>query len=219
MKRRHFNPDVAANKRESLEWMRINAERERIFRFKQIAKESASQYYTIMERFSQCLMNPQRTSASRTKGNSPSNILEASPTRKSFDDEKDGERDSPERAMTTNGESTSKQLKPKGPDVNSVMTTAYKENQLHNVIRFMTDYLRQVIENGGRFTNGHFFILLLQLSASEVKNKCSPYVRVLVEEIGIPRDQFQRFISGLKDDKLATAFSFIEDEVFEAATD
>ena len=58
MKRRHFNPDVAANKRESLEWMRINAERERIFRFKQIAKESASQYYTIMERFSQCLMNP-----------------------------------------------------------------------------------------------------------------------------------------------------------------
>jgi len=51
MKRRHFNPDVAPNKRESLEWMRINAERERIFRFKTIAKDTASQYYTILERF------------------------------------------------------------------------------------------------------------------------------------------------------------------------
>ena len=34
----------------------------------------------------------------------------------------------------------------------------------------MTDYLRQVIENGSRFNSGHFFIMLLQLSASEVKN-------------------------------------------------
>jgi len=42
MKRRHFNPDVASNKRESLEWMRINAERERIFRFKSIAKDTAT---------------------------------------------------------------------------------------------------------------------------------------------------------------------------------
>ncbi len=58
MKRRHFNPDVAPNKRESLEWMRINAERERIFRFKSIAKDTASQYYTILERFTQELMNP-----------------------------------------------------------------------------------------------------------------------------------------------------------------
>lgn len=58
MKRRHFNPDVAPNKRESLEWMRINAERERIFRFKTIAKDTASQYYTILERFTQELMNP-----------------------------------------------------------------------------------------------------------------------------------------------------------------
>ena len=51
MKRRHFNPDVAPNFRESFEWMRINAERERIFRFKSIAKDTATQYYTILDRF------------------------------------------------------------------------------------------------------------------------------------------------------------------------
>jgi len=41
------------------------------------------------------------------------------------------------------------------------MQSAYRENQLHNVVRFITDYLRQVIENGARFTSGHFFIMLL----------------------------------------------------------
>ena len=51
MKRRHFNPDIAGNKKESLEWMRINAERERIYRFKAVAKGTARQYYSILERF------------------------------------------------------------------------------------------------------------------------------------------------------------------------
>jgi hypothetical protein len=51
MKRRHFNPDAAPSKRQSLEWMRINAERERIFRFKSIAKDTATMYYTILDRF------------------------------------------------------------------------------------------------------------------------------------------------------------------------
>lgn len=64
MKRRHFNPDVAPNKRESLEWMRINAERERIFRFKSIAKDTATQYYIILDRFSQELVNPNKETSS-----------------------------------------------------------------------------------------------------------------------------------------------------------
>ena len=96
------------------------------------------------------------------------------------------------------------------------MSVAYKENQLHNVVRFISDYLRQVIENGSRFTSGHFFIMLLQLSASEVKNKSAQFIKILAEELQIPRDQYQRFVLGLKDDKLAAAFSLIESEVYEA---
>lgn len=68
MKRRHFNPDVAPNKRESLEWMRINAERERIYRFKNIAKDTATQYYTILDRFAQELLNPTKLSANGRSG-------------------------------------------------------------------------------------------------------------------------------------------------------
>ena len=73
MKRRHFNPEVAPNKREALEWMRINAERERIFRFKSIAKDTATQYYTILDRFAQELLNPKQRLALNGEPLSPSN--------------------------------------------------------------------------------------------------------------------------------------------------
>ena len=68
----------------------------------------------------------------------------------------------------------------RGKNFKDVMGAAYKENQLHNVVRFITDYLRQVIENGSRFTSGHFFIMLLQFSASEVKNKAAPFIKILI---------------------------------------
>lgn len=40
-----------ANVRQALEWMRINAERERIGKFKQIIKDSATLYYVILDAF------------------------------------------------------------------------------------------------------------------------------------------------------------------------
>ena len=54
-KRRNFNADDSGNSQmqENLEWMRINAERERISRFKSIAKDSATIYYKILDRFTQ----------------------------------------------------------------------------------------------------------------------------------------------------------------------
>lgn len=81
-------------------------------------------------------------------------------------------------------EETTKAAVPKqGRNFKQVMSAAYKENQLHNSLRFITDYLRQVIENGSRFTSGHFFIMALQLSASEVKNKMTQFIKILIEEL------------------------------------
>ena len=79
----------------------------------------------------------------------------------------------------------------------------------------MTDYLRQVIENGSRFNSGHFFIMLLQMSASEVKNQAAHFIKILREELSIPKDHYDKFIKGLKDIKLADAFRDIEPIVFE----
>jgi len=39
---------------ETMHWMRINAERERICKFKEVAQECALLYYTVLEEF--CIM-------------------------------------------------------------------------------------------------------------------------------------------------------------------
>jgi len=39
--------------KEIFQWMRINAERERIQRFKAIAVEGAQLYYTVLQRFAE----------------------------------------------------------------------------------------------------------------------------------------------------------------------
>jgi hypothetical protein len=56
-KRKHFVIDdkLTSNKRETLEWMRINTERDRIQRYKGIIHESASFYYTCIEEFSKLM--------------------------------------------------------------------------------------------------------------------------------------------------------------------
>ena len=56
--------------KENLEWMRINAERERISRFKSIAKDSATVYYKILDRFTQELLNSTSSKTSSKENNS-----------------------------------------------------------------------------------------------------------------------------------------------------
>ena len=57
LKKRHFNIEdkLTGTRRESLEWMRINTEKERVARFKSIVAESASQYYIILQVFAKML--------------------------------------------------------------------------------------------------------------------------------------------------------------------
>ena len=76
--------------------------------------------------------------------------------------------------------------------------------------------MRQVIENGSRFTSGHFFIMLLQFSASEIKNKAAPFIKILAEQLQVPREQYQRFYQGLKDEKLADSFTMIENDIYDS---
>jgi len=56
-----------------------------------------------------------------------------------------------------------------------------------------------VNENGNIFTTGHFFILLLELTAEDISNRLAPYLKVLVEELKVPHEQFKKFLEGLLD--------------------
>jgi hypothetical protein len=42
---------LSTNVLDDMEWVRINAERERINRFKEIAEQSATLYYKVLTRF------------------------------------------------------------------------------------------------------------------------------------------------------------------------
>jgi hypothetical protein len=54
-KRKHLvlGDDSVEPMKEIFQWMRINAERERIQRFKAIAVEGAQLYYTVLQRFAE----------------------------------------------------------------------------------------------------------------------------------------------------------------------
>lgn len=54
-------------------------------------------------------------------------------------------------------------------------------------------------ENGNVFTTGNFFILLLELTAEDIGNRLAPYLKVLVEELKVPQDQYKKFLEGLVD--------------------
>ena len=159
MKRRHLNIDEAgtSHMHENLEWMRINAERERIYRFKSIAQDTAMQYYAIMERMTKILLEK----------------------RKNLSDKESSQ-------MSAAPES--------GADPQQIMKLTFKETQLHNTLKFVTEFIRRVIENGSIFTTGHFLILLLELKSNDVENRLAPYLRVLVEELKVPFEQYSRFI-------------------------
>lgn len=54
LKKHHLN--IEANKRnvhDNIEWMRINAERQRISQYREVAKESATLYYKVLKRFTE----------------------------------------------------------------------------------------------------------------------------------------------------------------------
>jgi len=57
LKRKHFDLDKyeTATKRERLEWMRLNAEKDRVDKFKEVALGQTKHYYNVLEIFAKML--------------------------------------------------------------------------------------------------------------------------------------------------------------------
>ena len=82
------------------------------------------------------------------------------------------------------------------------MEKKIQDAKLMNLIIFMTDFVRQVIEGGNAFTQSHFFILLVQMSAEDLQNNASPFIRILAQETTpkIEKQAFCTFVDGLLDE-------------------
>ena len=48
-------------------------------------------------------------------------------------------------------------------DFQTLIAQSDKEEQLMQSLVYVTEYMRQVIENGTNFSQNHFFILMLQM--------------------------------------------------------
>ena len=123
MKKKHFDT-TSNNQMTDVEYMRINAERERIKKYQEITKGSAYTYYKILKDLTEY-------------------------TTKSLKEQLDQHRDSSD------------------PQVK--MRLALRDAKLKNLLAYITDFIKQVVENGNTFSKSHYFMLLMNLTPEELQ--------------------------------------------------
>lgn len=80
------------------------------------------------------------------------------------------------------------------------------DQKLNVTLDYITEFMRQVIENGCPFTVNHFFISMLHLETEEVNETLADYLKVIVRVIEIKRAEFNKFVDGITDKALQKAF-------------
>jgi len=241
--------------------MRINAERERISRFKVIAEECALTYYNILEAFSKVqekinhghyeagthnsisncasgMINASQIDSPRSPRDSPSSPrrpndsplassrgnLKLAPAKcgpvSSNASAKNASRLSLSKMQTSQRASfiasEGKSGAGNNDDPNKAIEKKIADTKLMNMITYITDFIRSVFESGYRFTQSHFFILLVQMTPEDLKleNHIGPFIRIVREELDVKKDAFDTFVDGLHDPAVQSGFHDIQHEIF-----
>lgn len=163
-KKRHFDIETASTRRDtSLDWMRVNAERDRISKFKNVVQVSASNYYDLLESYQKLLLEHKTQSAQRVD-----------------------------------------ELMAQGIEIDCVMLMeqALRDKDLLQTLRFIADFMRQVIENGNVFSKNHLFLMLLHLTPKEIDNAGSAIVEPLVRLLEVSSVEYEQFVKGLARDPI-----------------
>ena len=140
LKRKHFDLNKAKNatKREQFDMMRLNTERDRVDKFKQIALKETERYYRLLEIFAAKMEQRKEVKL---------------PTSTQMD------------SQSKNGGSSDAQSMYQEADFQSITEKMNADIKLMKTLSYITEYMRQVIENGTGFTHNHMFILLLHMTA------------------------------------------------------
>lgn len=72
-------------------------------------------------------------------------------------------------------------------------------------LQYMTEFMRQVIENGQGFSENHMFIVLLHLEPEQVTSDLCEFMKEMLHEVNVKKQDMDRFMSGLSDADLHTA--------------
>jgi hypothetical protein len=57
------------------------------------------------------------------------------------------------------------------------------DEELLCTLNYVTEFMRQVIENGSGFTNNHFFIFLLHLEVKQLTPTFFGYLKIIIKEM------------------------------------
>ena len=84
---------------------------------------------------------------------------------------------------------------------------ALHEQKIQKLTYYITDFIKQEVENGNTLPRHHFFMMLETLAASELNEKMVILtLKIIVEEIGVSSVEYVQFNQRIKDDVLHKAF-------------
>ena len=89
-------------------------------------------------------------------------------------------------------------------DPNRALEEKLNKTRVQNMVIYITDFMKTVLESGNIFTSSHFFILLLQMTPDDLKpeNRLEMFLPVLIKELTITKVQFKTFIEGILDEQI-----------------
>lgn len=180
--------NVCATKEERLEWMRLCAERDRVEKFKSIATSQTKMFYKILEVYAEML---ERRKDPSFGGKAVSNDKSASHL---SSNEAGG------KVAVVDFQTKAEQL--------------IVDNKLNISLDFITEFMRQVIENGCAFNANHLFICMLHLEPDEVNETLADYLRVAMKVVDVKEADFVQFVDGITDKGLQKVFKVITHNLY-----
>ena len=95
------------------------------------------------------------------------------------------------------------------------MKLALKDAKLKKLLNFITDFMKQVVENGSPFEKSHYFLILTQISQEEVlEPMVLSALRISAEELDVSEFEYVQFVHGVKDTQLQKIYLEARPKIF-----
>ena len=78
-----------------------------------------------------------------------------------------------------------------------IMGAYQLEIRLKDLVNYITDYMRIVIENGKTFTKINFFMMVKELTHEHLVESSERFFKILITDLEISEEDIEKFISSL----------------------
>ena len=83
------------------------------------------------------------------------------------------------------------------------MKLALRDAKLKNLLAYITDFIKQVVENGNTFSKSHYFMLLMNLTPEELQEPMIvASIKIITSHLEVTEFDYVQFNQGLKDASL-----------------